>query len=336
MDLMEYIDGRVRAPDDDPQCSLRLDGASVVELGCGFGLPGIACCKHYNATRLLLQDYNEEVLVNVTARNARLNLAPQQLSPSDGSDNSTTDVDFVAGDWWGMRSYLESTGTLYSFDLVVSTETAYNVDNLESLVDAIHAVSNTAFSPAFGWSVVSLSNRLPRLQHRRAHHSGPVCIAHIKPLARHLLASHQVSQASWDMSREHEEVLFWRRRRHQRIHGSSCGTRGPVLVRRARGLRRIIERPRHCPRAKERSVTFLKRITPPLIVKLSQCRRLRPEHCGMRNSQREFNAASNEYGVTARRNLSRTDFHGRTVYTNRQATRHGTTRRRSCVAIDRA
>ena len=132
LDLLEYIDGRVRrAREAGQRAPLLLDGASVAELGCGHGLPGIACCRHYGAARLLLQDYNEDVLRSLTARNVLLN-----LPAGDGA----SDVRFAAGDWSGARSYLEGSGLLYAFDLVVSAETAYNLANLGSLVDAIHAV----------------------------------------------------------------------------------------------------------------------------------------------------------------------------------------------------
>ena len=110
--------------------ALSISGCDVCELGCGHGLPGIACVSLFHAKRLMLQDYNEDVLKRLTARNVALNTG----------DATAANVSYVVGEWSGMRAFLEARGDLHAFDLVLSAETAYQSSNIPSLVDAIHAV----------------------------------------------------------------------------------------------------------------------------------------------------------------------------------------------------
>ena len=130
IDLLEHVSQRVRGDESTSSSALCLNGRSVCELGCGHGLPGIACVSLFHAKRLMLQDYNDDVLGRLTARNVALNT----------EDAAAASISYVAGAWSGMRAFLDARGDLHAFDLVLSAETAYQSSNIPSLVDAIHAV----------------------------------------------------------------------------------------------------------------------------------------------------------------------------------------------------
>ena len=105
----------------------------VLELGCGAGLPGIYACLE--GARVYFQDYNSEVLKLFTIPNVVLNL---------NSANSSIDVSknqlvlgniqgckFLCGDWDAAKSLLEPA----SFDVILTSETIYNVDAQKSLYE---------------------------------------------------------------------------------------------------------------------------------------------------------------------------------------------------------
>ena len=57
LDLVDYIQANKH----------EFAGKSIIELGCGQGLPGIQCLKE-SAAEVVFQDYNQEVLTNATAK----------------------------------------------------------------------------------------------------------------------------------------------------------------------------------------------------------------------------------------------------------------------------
>lgn len=85
-DLLEVLHEQSSGGDGE----LRLDGASVLEAGCGAGLPA-ALAMHLGARQAVLQDYNDAVLTAVTLPTFRLNA----LWPHVESGR----VRFVSGDW---------------------------------------------------------------------------------------------------------------------------------------------------------------------------------------------------------------------------------------------
>lgn len=96
-----------------------VEGKRVLELGCGHGLPGIAC-KQLGAKEVVFQDYTPAVLERVTAANIGRN-----LGSSEGSR-------LISGPW-GDYSHLGS------FDLVISSETTYNPASYPQLLTAIRS-----------------------------------------------------------------------------------------------------------------------------------------------------------------------------------------------------
>jgi SAM-dependent methyltransferase len=111
----------------------------VLELGCGHGVPGIASLmarekmeKDGKDTTLLctLADYNEEVLTEVTIPNARLNGVCEQCT-------------FLAGDWDDLvaapsKKQSEAFLSKDEFDLILTSDTIYNVDDAKKLAKVIH------------------------------------------------------------------------------------------------------------------------------------------------------------------------------------------------------
>lgn len=115
----------------------------VLELGCGHGVPGIASLMAHekmkkdtkNATkniRCTLADYNEEVLREVTVPNARLNGVCDQCT-------------FLAGDWDDLiaassnnESQMGAFLSKDEFDLILTSDTIYNVDDAKKLAKVIH------------------------------------------------------------------------------------------------------------------------------------------------------------------------------------------------------
>ena len=92
-------------------------GKRVLELGCGHGLPGIAC-KQLGAREVVFQDYTSAVLERVTAANILKNLG------------STEGTRLISGPW-GDYTHLGR------FDLIISSETTYNPAGYPGLLAAI-------------------------------------------------------------------------------------------------------------------------------------------------------------------------------------------------------
>ena len=110
----------------------------VLELGCGHGVPGIASLmahekmeKDGKDTTLLctLADYNEEVLTEVTIPNARMNGVCEQCT-------------FLAGDWDDLVAAPSEQSEAFlskdEFDLILTSDTIYNVDDAKKLAKVIH------------------------------------------------------------------------------------------------------------------------------------------------------------------------------------------------------
>ena len=96
-----------------------LAGKSVYELGCGRGLPGIYASLH-GATRVVLQDFNKEVIEEVTIPNAELN----------GCKQGT--VEFSDDKW----SDIPKKWKAHEFDVVLASETIYRKEQLPVFIEA--------------------------------------------------------------------------------------------------------------------------------------------------------------------------------------------------------
>ncbi|EDW54091.1 histidine protein methyltransferase 1 homolog [Drosophila sechellia] len=101
----------------------------VLDLGCGCGLLGIYAMKH--GARVDFQDYNKDVLEYITYPNILLNV-DDSLSEDEKLkflDNSTT---LYSGDW---SHFAELTRDVEKYDLILTSETIYNIANQQKLLD---------------------------------------------------------------------------------------------------------------------------------------------------------------------------------------------------------
>lgn len=103
----------------------------VLELGCGAGLPGIFACL--NGAKVLFQDYNVEVLKLFTIPNVALN--SKDDDSDDGMDYPKSGLldccRFMSGGWQSACSLLEPK----SFDIIVTSETLYNIYSQKIVYD---------------------------------------------------------------------------------------------------------------------------------------------------------------------------------------------------------
>ncbi len=109
---------------------------SVLDLGCGHGVPGVAAAliarRHgLCPPRLCFQDLNREVLLRLTAPNLALNAL-------------STEARLVAGDWrtlsTGPGGLLSSDAPDGRFDLVLTAETVYSEEAFSVLHDVLASV----------------------------------------------------------------------------------------------------------------------------------------------------------------------------------------------------
>jgi SAM-dependent methyltransferase len=110
---------------------------SVLDLGCGHGVPGVAAAliarRHgLCPPRLCFQDLNREVLLRLTAPNLALNAL------------NNTEARLVAGDWralsTGPGGLLSSDAPDGRFDLVLTAETVYSEEAFSVLHDVLASV----------------------------------------------------------------------------------------------------------------------------------------------------------------------------------------------------
>uniref|UniRef100_A0A7E4VDG4 protein-histidine N-methyltransferase n=1 Tax=Panagrellus redivivus TaxID=6233 RepID=A0A7E4VDG4_PANRE len=98
-------------------------GKSIIELGCGAGLPAITALKK-GALKAVLQDYNQSVIDLVTKPNLTLNSIPE-------SSAST-----IATSWASIANGSTDLPDK-SFDLIFTSETIYDAADYPSLHDVM-------------------------------------------------------------------------------------------------------------------------------------------------------------------------------------------------------
>ncbi|KAM0753535.1 hypothetical protein T439DRAFT_285325, partial [Meredithblackwellia eburnea MCA 4105] len=156
-------------------------GKSVLEIGCGTALPTCALFSRLVAevtrapstpgnpakvTRIHLQDYNKQVLSLITLPNILLAFAKNLTNATTSSPLPLGDVElspeyiahfeaflererielnFYQGDWKGMEGILvpemESETSSKGYDIVLTSETVYELQSLPSLLDLLRATS---------------------------------------------------------------------------------------------------------------------------------------------------------------------------------------------------
>lgn len=106
---------------------IALNGARVLELGCGAGLPGILAVLQ-GASCVAFQDYNPGVIHLFTIPNILANTI-EQPTPS---------VKLFSGDWTNLVTYINpNDDPTLKYDLVLTSETIYCVDSQPKLLELI-------------------------------------------------------------------------------------------------------------------------------------------------------------------------------------------------------
>ena len=99
LDLVNYLDAQ----------QFSFENKSVIELGCGHGLPGIYTLMR-NAN-VVFQDLNKETLLSVTIPSVLLNCGPGSLSRCT----------FIEGEWHSVYSCVQST----QFDFILASDISF-------------------------------------------------------------------------------------------------------------------------------------------------------------------------------------------------------------------
>eukprot|EP01064_Diplonema_japonicum_P015916 TRINITY_DN2396_c0_g1_i3.p1 TRINITY_DN2396_c0_g1~~TRINITY_DN2396_c0_g1_i3.p1 ORF type:complete len:291 (+),score=65.92 TRINITY_DN2396_c0_g1_i3:768-1640(+) len=103
-----------------------MSGKTVIEAGCGHGIPGITALS-LGAKKVVFQDYNKEVLRLLTTPNVFVNL---QAGSSPAVEKIASHCEFWAGDWEAMAATPPSELTA---DVILSTDTLYTVNAARAL-----------------------------------------------------------------------------------------------------------------------------------------------------------------------------------------------------------
>jgi SAM-dependent methyltransferase len=101
-----------------------------LELGCGHGLPGIFSLLH--GANVTFQDYNSEVICQVTIGNIVLNKYTVEDSEKVGNVQG-----FYEGDWGSLNSLLAEELGMHSFDIILTSDTLYNSSSYPKLYSVI-------------------------------------------------------------------------------------------------------------------------------------------------------------------------------------------------------
>jgi len=125
---------------------LRLKNARVLELGCGHGLPGLACAMR-GAKEVVFADYNPDVLRALTVPNARANgfatgrdtkMEKTETGDGDASDASfRASFRFLGGDWGSLARSGNDLLQPGAFDVVLAAETVYEPSSFAKHVEIL-------------------------------------------------------------------------------------------------------------------------------------------------------------------------------------------------------
>ena len=135
---MKYLSENVSDLYFDSEPITNLKGKTVLELGCGAGLPGIWTLHHCEAEKVHFQDYSEEVLLGFTMPNILLNAGAggegvnveNEQTTQEG--NITDSCHFHSGDW---RNMMKATSS--KLDLILASESIYNTTDLQLFCDTL-------------------------------------------------------------------------------------------------------------------------------------------------------------------------------------------------------
>lgn len=107
----------------------------IIELGSGQGMPGVTAMA-LGAALVHFQDYDADVVEALTIPVVQENMNLVNL-PSQ----KRCETRFFAGDWGTLSTHvLEGLGLTGTYDIVLTSETIYNVDSMSRLLQCIQQV----------------------------------------------------------------------------------------------------------------------------------------------------------------------------------------------------
>lgn len=94
---------------------------------------------HQGANAVHFQDFNAEVLQNLTIPNVTANMAKksQYLDPNSIDGCVDTDTRFFSGDWGEVHRVLDQTS---AYDVILMAETVYSISALPNLYNLVKKV----------------------------------------------------------------------------------------------------------------------------------------------------------------------------------------------------
>lgn len=144
-DLLQYLAKQIKPQD--------WQSKRVLDLGCGAGLLGIYAYRC--GAEVHFQDYNKDVLTQITIPNVLLNVKTQtkpvdedptkEIEEQFDIDALEQTLQFYAGDWWEYAQ-LTAKGVedkAEKFDYILTSETIYNPENQQKLLDTFYAKLNS-------------------------------------------------------------------------------------------------------------------------------------------------------------------------------------------------
>lgn len=108
--------------------TLSLQDKTVLELGCGYGIPGIISLK-FGSKLTVFSDFNAEVLRDITG--------PTLLA--NGHEDK---IRLFSGDWLNLSSYL-SLMDLQIFDVILSAETLYSLESCSKVLSFLPSFASS-------------------------------------------------------------------------------------------------------------------------------------------------------------------------------------------------
>lgn len=132
-DLASYLASEITRDENKYQ------GSKVIELGCGLGLPGIVTLL--GGAEVHFQDFNKEVLQTLTYANIACNWSSEDNEKRRKEHAASPPVRYFSGSWSLLAPLLEKESLTGSYDLVVTAETIYSIESMQSLYDCIKKVN---------------------------------------------------------------------------------------------------------------------------------------------------------------------------------------------------
>ncbi|KFP70583.1 Histidine protein methyltransferase 1, partial [Acanthisitta chloris] len=140
-DLMDYFS----------EAEIQFTKKTVLDLGCGAGLLGIAALRG-KAERVHFQDYNSTVIEEITLPNVVANCVregsgkdreaskppPKRPKKAECSPDMLTKCRFFSGGWSEVSQFLLGSNKPFSkYDIILTSETIYNPDYYSALHDTL-------------------------------------------------------------------------------------------------------------------------------------------------------------------------------------------------------